>query len=452
MTYAEAVALLERALVFGVHPSLDGIIELVDGLGSPQRTFDSLQITGTNGKTSVTRITETILRAHDRRTGLYTSPHLESYPERIEVAGKPLSEQAFAQTVCAVVAAARCVRGEDAIGTDAGYTEFELLTASALWSFAQGGVDTAVLEVGLGGRWDATSIVSPVVAVITGVGLDHTAILGDTLEQIAAEKAAIISSGSAPVLGPGTAGVDEVFMARAESCAVEVRVVREQGVLSPVPEGRTVRFKLRARPHGLTRVTRLDVRGLHAEYPDLEIAAPAYQAANVATAVAAAEAYLARALDPRSLRTALAGVSLPGRFEVVREKPPLVVDGSHNPQAAAVLATAIEDVWPDPAHRPTVLLGVLADKDAPGIVSALSRVAAELVVTAPDSPRARGAENLGVVVESQTGLAPRVIASLEEAVDELFDASPDGLVITGSLATAGQARRLLRDRLATDGE
>lgn len=452
LIYSDAVALLERALVFGMHPSLDGIGELVEALGRPHGEFASVQVTGTNGKTSVTRITEAILRAHGARTGLYTSPHLERYPERIAIDGEPLEDAEFARAVGAALAAARSGRGDDAVGGDAGYTEFELLTAAALWSFAEHAVDTAVLEVGLGGRWDATSVVSPAVAVITGVGLDHTAILGDTLEQIAAEKAAIISPGSIAVLGPGTACVESVFLDRAQERAVRALAVREAGAPTPFAEHSTVRYELRERPHGVVGVTRLSVRGAHADYPGLAIAAPAYQAANIATAVAAAEARFGSALDAEALRTALATLSLPGRFEVMRAESPVVVDGSHNPQAAAVLAAAVEDAWPDSEHRPTLLLGVFADKDAAGIAAALAPVAAAVVVTAPESPRARSAEDLAAIVEAATGVAPRVIGSLGDALDELLGTSPDGLLITGSLATAGQARGLLRDRLATERE
>ena len=165
MTFDEALATLKRATVFGINPSLEGVTDLVAALGDPQATFASVQITGTNGKTSTARITAALLQAEGLATGLYTSPELERYPERIEVGGRVVSDTEFASAIAATVAAAETLRGSGAIGTPAGFTEFELLTAAALWLFREQGVSWACLEVGMGGRWDATSVVSPAVAV-----------------------------------------------------------------------------------------------------------------------------------------------------------------------------------------------------------------------------------------------------------------------------------------------
>ncbi len=445
--YGRAVATLERALAFGIHPSLDGITELCEALGRPQDRFACIQVTGTNGKTSTVRMLAAVLAAHGLRTGLYTSPHLERYPERIEINGSPVSDEAFGARVGEVLAAAESVRGATATGSQEGFTEFELLTATALHAFARAGVDVAVLEVGMGGRWDATSVVVPRVSVITGVGLDHTAVLGQTLAEIAAEKAAIIREGSIAVTGPGCAPVFDVIAARARGCHAELRTVAEAG--TPGSEGALVVFSVRGRPVGPMGSTSLDVTGAEARYPALEIA-PAYQAANVATAIAAAEAFLGGALDVAATRKALTGLTLAGRFEVVSEEPLVVVDGSHNPQAAAVLADAVVDAWPDPTRRPTVLLGVLADKDAAGIVEALAPVAGRFVVTSPDSPRALGASGLASVVEATTGVRPPVYASIPVALTALVGACPHGLLVTGSLTTAGQARTSLRHRAVTD--
>ena len=387
-TYADALGALERALVFGIHPSLDGIRALTDALGRPQDAFASVQVTGTNGKTSTARLTAALLAAEGMRAGLYTSPHLERYPERIEVAGAPVERRGVRD---GGRRRARCGRDSrpGAAGTPDGFTEFELLTAAALWHFAAREVDFAVLEVGMGGTWDATSVVSPAVAVITGVGLDHAGVLGDTVEQIAAEKAGIIKPGRAPVLGPGTGGLEAVFLERAEHAHTHARAVRDGAEPSPVPEALTVRFDVRARPTApgvrspstcaaCTRPT----RGSSSR-------APSYQAANVATAVAASEAALGRALDRAARpRRRSRGVTLPGRFELRACPPPLVVDGAHNPQAARVLAGAIAEAWPDARRRPLVVLGVLADKDAAGIVRALEPVAAASSRREPDSPRA----------------------------------------------------------------
>ncbi len=442
MTYDGALASLRRALVFGINPSLDGITGLCDALGKPQDAFAVVQVTGTNGKTSTARITAALLRAEGRSVGLYTSPELTRYPERIEVDGEVASDEEFARAVSAAVGAAESLR-PGAQGSDGGFTEFELLTAAALWLFRERGVDTAVLEVGMGGRWDATSVAAPAVAVITGVGLDHTRILGDTLEAIAAEKAAIIRPASAPVLGPGTVGLDSIFLAQAERVGTHARAVRAEGEPTPVAEELTVRFRVTSEAAAPGTVTALDVTGVHGAYANLAIPAPAYQAANVATAVAAAEAALGRALDTDAARGALAILAIPGRFELVRDEPPVIVDGSHNPQAAAVLATAIRAAWPDPTRRPTVLLGVLDDKDAEGIVRALVPAAGAIAVTQPCSPRALPVERLAEVVAGVTREEPQRFASVAEALEALSRPGQAGLVVTGSLTTAGEARALI---------
>jgi dihydrofolate synthase / folylpolyglutamate synthase len=303
-----------------------------------------------------------------------------------------------------------------------------------------------VLEVGLGGRWDATSVVNPSVAVITGVGLDHTAVLGDTLEAIAAEKAAIIRPASAPVLGPGTDGLDSIFLRAADMVSTHPRAVREGLEFSPVPEELTVRFRVVERPSSPDGYLLVSVDGVHAQYPALALSGPAYQAANVATAVAAAEAALGRALHVESSRAALRAVGLPGRFELARSTPPVIVDGSHNPQAAEALAHAIRDAFPDPVARPLLLLGILADKDARGIVEALAPIAEAFAVTQPDSPRAMPAETLAALVSEVTGTAPQaVFASVAEAIGTLAAGSCRGIVVTGSITTAGEARAALRN-------
>ncbi len=431
--YVDAVAQLQRALTFGIHPSLDGIRALADALARPQDSFASVQVTGTNGKTSVTRLTEAILRAEGFLAGAYTSPHLVSYTERIEVGGGPVSEVEFARAVFAATDAAERLGGE--------YTEFELLTAAALWLFRERKVDFAVLEVGMGGRWDATSVVSPAVAVITGVGLDHTDRLGDTVEEIAADKAHIIKPASAPVLGPGTAAVASILL-DPRRVALDSPAFRRRGVAAHArtrrPHGAVPRHAA-GRPRQAPRLT-LEVRGIHATYPGLSLVAPAYQAPNVAVAIAAAEAAVGRALDLEALRAALSAVTFPGRFEVVRREPPLVLDGAHNPQAAAVLASALADAFGD--DPPIAVLGVLADKDAAGMVAALAPHVSRFVCTRPDSPRALPARELAALVERSTG-APCESHETVAAALEAVLAAGEAAVVTGSLYTAGEARALL---------
>lgn len=438
LSFREAVAALESALTFGVHPSLDGIRALTSALGNPQSTFACVQVTGTNGKSSVTRVTAELLRAHGFRVGAYTSPHLESYTERIELDGSAVDEGRFAWSIAQALGAARSTQ---AAGYTEPITEFELLTAAALELFREEGVEFAALEVGMGGRWDATSVVDPSVAVITGIALDHTRYLGTTREQIAEDKSRIIKAACAPVLGPGTVGVEDVILRCTAELDTHPRAVRAIGEPSPLAEEMTVRFIVRAAADTLAGRTWLDISGLHGSYPDIALAAPGYQAGNAATAVAAAEAALGRPLDATLVRQTLVGMRFPCRFEVLRESPPVVVDGSHNPEAAAVLAGAIADAFHD--TRPALLLGVLADKDAAGIVRALAGVAGRWVVTEPSSSRALPASELALIVRRETGVAPETFPTVAGALDGLIATTPDGLVVVGSLTTAAEARRTL---------
>lgn len=448
MQYAAAIAALEGAVRFGIHPSLSGVRALTDALGRPQDAFASVQVTGTNGKSSVTRLTSAILTAEGLISGAYTSPHLESYTERIEIDGAACTQADFAEAVAAALDAERRVREQPAESGEDGhltFTEFELLTAAALWLMRARDVDVACLEVGMGGRWDATSVVEPAVAVITGVGLDHTERLGPTVDAIAHDKAHIIKPGASVVLGPGTLGTVSHFLDRSEAFGLHPRFVAEAGGETPVAEELTVRFAITGRPDSPVGLLALDVHGVHADYDDLVVRAPSYQAANVATAVAAAECALGRALSGDRLRGALAVMRFPGRFEVLADAPPLVLDGAHNPQAAGVLAGAITEAWPDPLVRPWVVLGVLADKDAAGIVAALDPFVERFVVTEPPTARALPAGALADIVRRATGQTPELRSDLAAAVAHArAHAGEAGVVVTGSLYTVGAARGLLR--------
>lgn len=437
LTFAHALGRLKTALQFGIHPSLDGIRALCAVLGDPQDAYPCIQVAGTNGKTSVARMIGAILRAHGCRTGVYTSPHLVSYVERIEIDGVPVSEADFGRALGHALDAADVSNrhaaetlGVHASELEVAFTEFELLTAAALWLFSELRLDWAVLEVGMGGRWDATSVVTPAVSVVTGVSLDHTERLGTTREEIAADKAHVIKVGSHAVLGPGCAGVERVLLDRA--LAVGAPTVR-------VGQGEhDVTWELRARPGMPGGATVLDVIGTLGRYEGLELRAPSYQAPNLATAVAAAEVALGRPLDAAVLRAAAREMRFPGRFELLRVDPPLVIDGAHNPEAADVLAGAIVEAFG--AQRPVIVLGVLSDKDAEGIVCALAPIAARFVCTQPDSSRARPAAALAEIVREVTGEAPDVAPTVRQALTVVAAAAA---VVTGSLYAAGEARALL---------
>lgn len=395
MTYDDAVATLEDALKFGMDPSLEPIRAMCAAMGDPQKRYRCVQVAGTNGKSSTTRMIAVLLHAQGLRVGLYVSPHLIKYPERIEIDGRVVSDEDFARGIeVALDAAARA-------GVQA--TEFELLTAVALWLFAREDVDWAVLECGLGGRWDATSVVDPQVAVITGVALEHTAILGDTIEKIAGEKAAIIKPGSHAIFAHDLAA---------------------QGV-----------FERQAQDVGTPySYAKLDATRAF----DDELAyMPAYQRSNLATALAAVTVALGHAPSPESASIALGGLVIPGRFEILRHDPLVIVDAAHNPQSAHVLAGELRRLFDGDAAIPTLLLGVLDDKDARGIIRELCPLFDRIVVTASSSTRAVPATELASLVAEETGVRPEATHDVR-AAQELLSGEP--IVATGSITVAGEVK------------
>ncbi len=445
LTFAEAIAAVEKALQFGINPSLEGITALCERLGRPQDALRFVQVTGTNGKTSVTRMTAALLGATGAAVACYTSPHLVSYTERIEIGGAPASENDFARALSAALDAAAAVGGD--------FTEFELLTAAALWLMRDLGVEWGVLEVGLGGRWDATTVVDPVVAVVTGVSLDHTDRLGTTEEAIAADKSHIIKRGATAVIGPGAARVAPILLERAArvGAAAVVRVMPEAGAGEPgagVPGTgpddavRTVRYRIVTRPDRPGGDLVLDTAGIRADYRSLAVAAPSYQAPNVAVAVAAAEAALGRELDPTTTRAALASMRFPGRFEPVARDPWIVLDGGHNPEAASALVSAIGEAFP--SAKPVAVIGMLVDKDAETFVRTLAPHVAGFICTRNSSYRSRTAADLAEVVREVTGVPPARYEDLAEAIRAATsDPAALGVVVTGSLYTVGEARSLI---------
>lgn len=400
MTYDDAVAALEGALKFGMNPSLEPIRAMCAAMGNPQKRYRCVQVAGTNGKSSTTRMIAALLHAQGLRVGLYVSPHLVKYPERIEIDGRVVNDESFARGIEAALDAAARAHVEA--------TEFELLTAAALWLFAQEGADWAVLECGLGGRWDATSVVDPQVAVITGVALEHTAILGDTVEKIAAEKAPIIKPGCKAVFAHDLAA-REVFERQA------------QQVCAPYENA------------NLEAITPFE-----GELASL----PAYQRSNLATALAAVTAALGHAPSPESVRMALSGLIIPGRFEILRHGPLVIVDAAHNPQSAHMLAGELQCLFErvrgfDSPPRPALLLGVLDDKDARGIIRELCPLFSRIVVTASSSPRSIPAVELAALVEEECGMRPEIATSISEA-RELLRHEP--VIATGSITVAGEVK------------
>ena len=416
MTYAEAVGrllALRGGEYAGMRPGLERVHELLAALGHPETRYDLLQVGGTNGKGSVSAMVAAMLKASGRRVGLYTSPHLVSFRERIRVNGEAISEDSV-------------VDGMEAIGTlvarlDA--TVFEATTVLALDHFAREGVDVAVLEVGLGGRVDATTVGAPLASVVTRIDLDHEAYLGTTLEQIAREKAAIIRSGRAFVAAQAPEAAS-VLLAR----AIETGVPLER-------EGHELHVDLVRRSLSGQRIM---CAGPDWRMPDLDVAlVGSYQPANVLLAVAAARTL---GTDEAAVRAGLSRVHWPGRFDVLGDDPWLVLDGAHNPGGARALARSLNDHF---AGMPvTFVVGLLRDKDQRGILAELMPLADRVVVTRPSSPRGADPETLAGMVSSM-GVRVEIAASAAEALAlAARPPRPPVICVAGSLVLIGDVLRL----------
>jgi dihydrofolate synthase/folylpolyglutamate synthase len=480
--------ILARRPEQAIEPTVDRIAEFAALLGDPQRAYPVIHVTGTNGKTSTARMTETLLRARGLRTGLFTSPHLSSIRERIAVDGEPLSAEAFIAAYDEVAPYLALVDERQPVRL----SFFEVLAAMAFAAFADAPVDVAVIEVGLGGTWDATNIADGAVAVVTPVAIDHTRYLGDTIEEIAAEKAGIIKPGAVAVIAQQPVAAAEVLLRRAAD--VGATVAREG-----------LEFGVTGRELAVGG-QRLDIHGLRGDYDDLLLPLfGEYQAGNAACALAAVEAFasvggvgadpsaadwpeevngtevspetgLGEAwagygtpvdrpagtnaggalvdgqLDPGLVRQAFAAMTSPGRLEVVRRSPVVVVDAAHNPAGMAAAMAGLTE-----AFTFSAVVGVLAvslDKDVAGILDELEPVISELVVTRNSSSRSMDPGTLaelavGVFGPDRVRSAERLDDALEIAVGLSDDAAGaeglgrPGVLVTGSVITAGDARLLL---------
>jgi dihydrofolate synthase / folylpolyglutamate synthase len=428
----EADAAVERLLGLapfersGMRPGLDRIHALLDRLGHPESGLRILHVGGTNGKGSVCALAEAVLRAAGWRTGLYTSPHLLDVAERIQIDGAPIRRPELGRQAAAL--------GSSLDG--AATTFFEAMTAAAFGAFRDAGVDVAVMEVGLGGRWDATNVGAPVASTITRVDYDHQEYLGHRLEEIAAEKAAIIRNPRGIALSaaqaPEAMGVVET---RCHALGVPLLTV-----------GREIRFEVvRSDVAG----HRLHVAGPDWELRDLEVAlAGAYQPANAALALAAVRALAAetgRSVPDDAVRAGCAAVRWPGRFQVIpgrRGRPTVVLDGAHNPGGATALAASLARHFP--GARLTLVVGISADKDRAGILKALVPLARRCVLTAAAHPRATSPAELSAALgpsEAEVVLAPDAASALSRALD---DPDADVVCVAGSLFLVADALRWLQ--------
>jgi dihydrofolate synthase/folylpolyglutamate synthase len=429
--------ILARRPEHAIVPSLERMSVLATLLGDPERTSPVIHITGTNGKTSTARMTETLLRARGLRTGLFTSPHLSSMRERIRIDGEPLSAEDFVAAYEDVAPYAAIVDAQHPVPL----SFFELLTGMAFAAFADAPVDVAVVEVGLGGTWDATNIADGAVAVITPVALDHTAYLGDTVEAIATEKAGIIKPGAVAILASQPPDAAGPLLRRAAE--VGATVAREGQDFGVIDRDLAVGGQ------------RLALRGLAGTYSDLLLPLfGAHQAENAACALAAVEAFsgAGEPLDEDLVRQAFLQVTAPGRLEVVRRSPVMIVDSAHNPAGMAVSMAAVTEAFGFGSL--IAVLAVSADKDVAGILAEMEPVVSTLVATRNSAPRSMDAGELaslaaGVFGPDRVVAAPRLDDAIEVATTLADEAAGGegpggtGILITGSNTTAGEARTLL---------
>ncbi|OJX81713.1 MAG: dihydrofolate synthase [Leifsonia sp. 71-9] len=431
---AEAVyqALLARVGEGAPERRLDATRRAVELLGDPQRAYPIVHITGTNGKTSTSRIVESLLRAYGLRTGLLTSPHLVRFNERIVIDGHPVSDEELVRNWDDVRPYLEIVDAELEEAGKPPLTFFEALTALAYAVFADSPVDVAVIEVGMGGEWDSTNVGDGQVAVFTPISLDHTKALGDTVEEIARTKSGIIKPSADVVTSAQTPEALDVLR--------EAAALTESSLALQPRDFDVAETKVAV---GGQLVT---VRGRAATYEDVFL--PLYgdhQAQNAAVAVAAVETFLGRGSQPLKadlVEEGFATATSPGRLQLIGIEPTILVDAAHNPAGAASLADALRRYFD--FDELTFVLGALADKDTRGVVRALAPVATQFFVTQPASERALDAEELGDIVRDEVGDEATIVYgdaldALESAREWAGEGGRRAVVVTGSIVLVGAA-------------
>lgn len=429
-------ALLARWPETRIAPSLERISALTDILGSPQLTYPTIHIAGTNGKTSTSRMIDSMLFEMGLRTGRFTSPHLESYLERISINGEPISaaELIFSYNDISPYLDLMDSKFENPISF------FEAITALAFAAFAEHPIDVGVIEVGMGGEWDATNVVEAGVSVITPIGLDHMEYLGNTLTEIAKTKGGILKPGGFGVLAQQESEVAVELLRRAAEVGIEV-----------AREG--VEYSLTSRTVAVGGQL-ISVKGLNESFDDIFLPLHGkHQAANAATALVAVEAFFGdTALDHDAVRAGFAAVTSPGRCEIVHRDPTILLDAAHNPHGAKALAETISNEFTFDA-----VIGVVAsfgDKDVRGILLLLEPIMNEIIVTTNSSPRVMKLSELKKLANEIFG-KDRVTAieSLGEAIDHAIRAAKRplsdesvGVLITGSVITVGESRAIINGK------
>ncbi len=422
-----------------MHPTRERIEALLDLLGSPQRNYRAIQLTGTNGKTTTARMIDELLRGFGLRTGRFTSPHLSEITERVVVDGAPIDARTFVEGYREIAPYVELVDGQFELKL----SFFEVMVALAYSIFADAPIDVAVVEVGLGGTWDATNTIDGEVAVVTPIDLDHTQYLGPTVQSIAGEKAGIIKPGATAILAAQPAEAAEQLLRRAaEVGATVAREGLEFGVLE------------RRVAVGGQAVT---LQGLGGVYDEVFLPLHgAHQAENAVCALAAVEAFFgigadSGPLDIATVRAGFAAVRSPGRLEAVRSAPTILVDAAHNPAGMAATVAAVAEAFD--FRRLVAVVATLVDKDVAGMLERLEPVVAEVVVTRNGSLRALDPDQLAASAVAIFGadrvtVEPRLDDAIETAVRLAEDTGDDvlagtGVLITGSVVTAGEARVLL---------
>ena len=428
-------ALLKRWPESRIEPTMDRIAALLDALGSPELSYPTVHIGGTNGKTSTARMVDSIFTELDYRTGRFTSPHLESMLERISIKGEPITPEGFIASYNDIALYLDLIDSRQPHPI----SFFEAITALAFVAFAEFPIDVGVIEVGMGGQWDATNVVQSTVSVLMPIGLDHTEYLGETLEEIAETKSGIIKPESHVVLAAQEPEVARILMEK----------VAKQSAI-PYREG--VEFALLRRDIAVGGQM-ISIQGIYAEYTDIYLPLyGAHQAANAAVALATVEAFVGTSLDEEVVRNAFANVKSPGRLEILHRDPTVIVDAAHNPHGARALANTLKTEFD--FESIFCVLAILGEKDVAGVLYELEPVVDRLVVTQSSSPRALEVEKLydsaikvfGVDRVYKEANLINAITYASEQVTLLNQVSEgvSAVVITGSVVTAGEARTVLK--------
>ena len=414
-----------------IEPTLDRIIALLDALGSPQLSYPSIHIAGTNGKTTTARMIDQLLTELGYRVGRYTSPHLESFTERISIKGQPISDQMMIKTYDDIALYLDLIDSRQPFPI----SYFEALTAMAFVAFAEYPVDVGVIEAGMGGQWDATNVLSSLVSVMTPIGFDHMEYLGNTLTEIAQTKAGIFKPESNVVLAAQTSEVAKVLMAN---------VLK----VSAIPYREGVEFSVKKRSLAVGGQL-ISLAGIYGDVDDIYL--PLYgdhQGNNAGLALASVEAFTGVKLDEELVRQAFSKIKSPGRCEIIYQDPTVIIDAAHNPHGVAAIAKTISTEFD--FQMVVAVVAVLADKDVDGILQQLSTAVDYIITTQSNSPRALDSAELAKIavkyfkpeqIEVISDLGGAITYAIEKVnLSNQVSDGPGAVLITGSVVTAGMAR------------